>query len=561
MISRKNWDIDSLLVNNNDRATRISNKFLPRPSCYKTPNLTKSIESLEEIDIPRSSFIDPEMHKLMSELGSPRYSRYEVVSYASTLRAGSPVACLPSNRESAGSLIEFAGQIPQLCQQRPDYKPQSLRPNSLLPESHFEYRPLSYWRDSDETTLYSATLRTSSSSPYEPVAFHRNQSFAKRGVTPLQLESLCSDLDSDIFSYQASCCSSEARPSTPTSRLVPSLSFCSTADSSPSSIMTYTSSQDMAQSYGIVEHVEQPKVKKSKNQLPRLILGDTNSRANARARNISPPIPSPKFPDANTAAAFSYDRTLSSRSCAPTPSPVPTLRNEVSSFDWDSDGEEGGLSHRLKSMPKTVKSAASFQNLRKQPRPRAESASRPPPMPTAVIISHEYTSVVGIERSSKGSAKLRNSKESKEPASPTPAPATPTSPAKITHVACQQSAHTFHHLTASDYNRTSSEPKPSSPISKFQNKASVYSKRSNTVTSARAPPSPPPNTPLPPTPTLEPKRQGHMLWYSCFQRADNTAANNYINAAQKKCKSKNSGHVGHPGKLRVLMRRVFRLKK
>jgi hypothetical protein len=463
------------------------------------------------------------------------------------------VCYVEPDRDSLGSKYDEFGtvEVPKLCQQQPDERAQYIRPDSLLPPPSFEYRPFSYWRDSDQTTLYSAPLRTSSTSSYEPVTLHRSQSFAKRGVTPSQLESLCSDL---VLSDQSSCCSSEARPTTPASGLTPPLSFSSTTDSSPSSIMTYASSQDMFQIYGTVENVEQPKEKNKKIQPKRLVLGETESRANARARNISAPIPSPKFPDANTAAAFSYHRTPSSKSCAPTPSPVPTLTNEVSVFDFDSeDDDEKGKISRLK-----IKTVKSLQNHRKQTRSRADSASCTPPVPNAVPTTIERTSNATVKRGSKGSLNLRSSKESQQPTSPTPAVAAPASPATVTRIASHGTAYTIYHSILSHDNRASSEAKPSSPITKHQKKLSDRRKRSNTVASTRFPPAPPPNTPLPPTPTLAAQRQSRASWYSCFSRTDNTAANSYITAAQKNRRSKTPAR---PSKIRALMRQVFRLRK
>ena len=566
------WDIDPFLVNNTNPATRSLGKPGSRTPLTWQPNLNPSFESIVEINIAHSPLdCDPEISRLMSPAGSCRQSRQEVLSFPSTLRAIDPASFESIYDGDEGYRDHY--EIPM----------QGSRPQSLLPNALFEYQHTGSYRNNP--SVYSAHLHTASwssnqstfcSEPDQHTASHspsllppspppshpshtlqRNKSFAKRSVTPLQLEKLRSTLDREEFPDEVSRCSSEALPSTPTSSCLPSISFSSTVESSPSSVMTSTSAQDMVQTHAVIEHTDEPEKKGNRKQPRRPVLGDTQTRV-AQAMNISLPIPSPTYPNANTAAerSSSYHWAPSSRSHAP--SPAPTLTAEVSVFDPASDDDEGKLSHRLK----TVRSAVSL-NLRNQSRARANSSTRPPPMPSTTGLAGGRTSDPTSQLSRKGSVKLRSSKESKQATSPTMAFTSPAS-SPTYRVTSNGTTRTSYHSAKSNANRASSEAETTTPAARLRKKMSVRSKRSNTASSTSSPPTPPPNTPLPPTPRLTStaaKRQSRISWYSCFSRAENTEAAAYVAEQRKQRRSKTSTKTSSPGRVRVFFTRILRLKK
>jgi hypothetical protein len=272
----------------------------------------------------------------------------------------------------------------------------------------------------------------------------------------------------------------------------------------------------MSQTYGIVEHVEQPNEKRK--ALPkRLVLG------HVQPRNISSPIPSPTFLDVHGAGAASHPRL------APTPCPALIDSMEVSMFD-DSDDEEGKFSHHVKK----IKSAVSLQNLHTKSRARAESSARnAPPLPTPAPVAG-WTNDENAQRGSSGSLRPRNSKDSTKSTSPT--------------------------VAAAPFAGQST-----SPVAILQKKLSVRRTRSNTGSSTASAPSPPPNTPVPPTPKLtRDRRQSRMSWYQFFSRAEPLDHPAFIMAKPKKRSDKTSkrGNRGcSPGKVRVFFTKVFRLRK
>jgi hypothetical protein len=278
--------------------------------------------------------------------------------------------------------------------------------------------------------------------------------------------------------------------------------------------MTHESIQNMPQTYGIVEHVEQPREKRLARP-KRLALG------HIQPRNISSPIPSPTFLDVHGTHAASYPRLA--------PSPAPINAMEVSMFD-DSDEEEGKFSHHVKK----IKSAVSLQNLHTKSRARAESSSRnPPPMPV-LSLGAEWTNDGIAQRTSNGSTRPRHMKESNKSTSPT--------------------------LATAPF-----EAQSTSPVARLQKKMSVSRIRSNTGSSASSAPSPPPNTPISPTPKLKSDiKQSRISWYQCFSRAEPVEHPIFSITKQKQRDSKASKKSikgSSPGKVRVFFKKVFRLRK
>ena len=591
---RKSYlDINPFLFDNHEQARRASRKPFSNPLLRYGSVLYKSVDSIAEIDIFYLLFCeDLELSRPMPPLGSSRQSRYESAPYSPAFRVTSQSSSSSTHRISRNSIYEKeSSDFDYPFQPHHEVRAPDSRRENLLPESLSKYQPGSH---NINSCVYSAALHSNSSSKqstfcpetdpystsYSPTlltplssfgqlhTLRRNQSFAKRSVTLLQLENLRSSLDRETFSDELSRCSREALRITTASSPLPSLSSSLTADSFQSSITTSSSSQEMRQTYDVAGQVEQPGKKSIRAYPKRLVLGDTQYRVNAQALNISSPNPSPKYPDSNTAAerSSSYHWTPSSRSCAPTPSPAPTLTAEVSVFDPDSD-DEGKKSSRLRTKLSTV----SLGNLRNQSRARTDSTSRTPPMPSAPISTVDRTSDATLQRSSKGSIKARSSKESKKVSSPNISVASPiSSPAN--RVTSSTTARTSFHSARSNHNRPSSEAMPSaSPMARLQKKISVCSKRSNTADSTSTPPTPPPNTPSPPTPKLTPtamKRQSYMSWYSCFSRAENTEAATFVAVQQqqqqqkkKKRRSTTRAKKFLGNRVRVFLERVFRPRK
>lgn len=585
-------DTDPLLVSKNDPATQKANNRLRRTPfrVQYQQNLFASVESFLETDIPSPSLDhDPEIERLMSPTGSFRQSRPEFESPASTLRASSEIFYSEPDRDSFGSISEdFYDDLAvdhacvrqpyqpyqtnqllqQLCQSDEQSRSQILRPASVLPAARLEYRPSSY----TSSTGYSAPLHTNSASwssnrstlsssnldivPASSKQFNtlqRYNSFAKRSVTPLAVESLCEDLYREVFAYESSCCSSEARPSTPVSSLLPSRSFSSSAGTSPTSILTHASSQNMAQG-GILEHHEKAEEKKTRFQPKHIALG------HAQLRKISAPVLSTSFPAVNNTAATSYRCTPSSRGSPPSPSQVPTQPTEVSMFD-DSDDEEGIFFHHVRK----IKSAVSLQNLHTRSRAPAESSARTtPPMPSAFILAADGTSDEMFQRSSRGSINLHCDKESNKSNSLTTAVASPAW-APVHRGASNDAAETLSHSTTAIHKRASLKYKSSSPVAaRLQKNLSVCSKRSNIASSASSSPTPTHDVPTSSTPKListADRSQSHMSWYTCFSRPEPTDANVYGTSQQQRRNnkvSKRGSKSSTPGKIRVFFKRVFR---
>ena len=566
------FDLGPLSTPNNSPLTRELNCPFRR-SPFRPQKLTASVESLLEADIPSPTLDhDPEIERLMSPSGSTRQSRQDVFSSPSTYRASSPDYSLEADRDSARSTYyEYYHDLTSefdVPQPYDSYSPygsyqadqtsgnQGLRPGSVLPAAQSEYHQNWY----TDRNLYSASLhppswssrsstlcrsnRTNFSDPVNQINdLERNRSFAKRGVTPVALQSLREKFDKEVYeascwpcesqrdtpapslldAYGASRCSSETRPSTPASSLPPNLSFSSTT-TSPYSVMASPSSQDisMSQTYGIVEHAEPKRQKKARVLPERLTLRHT------QPRNISSPIPSPKFFDIHGTTTTSYPRI------APSPSPAPSTAIEISMFD-DSDDEEGKFSHHVKK----IKSAVSLQNLHTKSRARTDSSAQaPPPMPSALATGTELTEGGMLQRSSNGSLRLSHSKESYKSPSPTLAPA-------------------------------SLEVQLASPVARLQKKISIRRISSNTTSSRSSAPSPPPNTPNSPTPRLASvtkanRRQSRMSWYQCFSRAgaaETPATTSIKSKKSSKRGSKTSIRSPSQGKVRIFFEKVFGLRR
>lgn len=579
MTSTESFDIRSYLIHDNDPASREPDKTPPKNpnrAAYR-PKISASVESLLEFDIPSPSLDhDPDVQMLMSPTASLRRSRQEIYSYAPTFRSSSAGFYLEADRDSCGSIYDdfnddLTSDFDNFHQPFQHLQSQILRPTSVLPATQLEYHPRLYndqysaplyntasW-SSNQSTVYSSYLSTSSSSTDHSNTTQRVKSSAKRSVTPLAVESLREELDREVSAYEASRRSSEARPSTPAPSLLPSLSFSSSTDGSLSSIRTDTSSQRMAHDHKTMEHVEQRVNKKTAASPKRPALGDTKPRINARARVISAPIPSPKFTDVHSATATSRQYTPPSRSFAPTP--VPTLSAvEVSMFD-DSDDEEGTFSHHVKK----IKSAVSLQNLHTKSRARAESSTHMSPrMPSASIPAADCTDDRLVQRGSEGTVKLRNSKNSDcstgammaKSASPT-----------LYHSSSSRTDHGLSHSLMINHSRASSETKPSSPVAKLQKKMSTGSKRSKNVSSDSSTAQNPLNTPIPPTPvcaTTANRKKSRMSCYSCFSRPDVTEATDHSTIQQQKRlskASKKSTKVLPPARIRVFFKKIYRLRK
>ena len=565
------FDLGPPFIPNNSPPTRELNCPFRR-SPFRPQKLTASVESLLEADIPSPTLDhDPEIERLMSPSGSSRQSQQDVFSSPSTHRASSPNYFLEADRDSARSTYyEYYHDLTsEFDVPRPydSYSPynsyqadqpsgnQGLRPGSVLPAAKSEYHQNWY----TDRNLYSASLHPPSSSLTSSTlcvsdrtnfsdrdnlsdGIKRNKSFTKRSVTPVALQSLREKFDKEVYeasrwpcevqgdtlasslldAYEASRCSSETRPSTPASSLLPNLSFSSTA-TSPYSVMGSPSSQDisMSQTCGMVEHAEPKKQKKTRALPERLTLRHT------QPRNISSPIPSPKYFDIHGATTTSYPRL------APSPSPAPPTAIEISMFD-DSDDEEGKFSHHVKK----IKSAVSLQNLHTKSRARTESSAHAPPMPSAPATGTERTEGGILQRSSNGSLRLRQSKESYKPPSPTLAPA-------------------------------SFEAHFTSPVVRLQKKISIRRIRSNTTSSTSLAPSTPPNTPSSPTPRLAQmtkanRRQSRMSWYQCFSRVGAAETPIITSITPKKSSrrgSKTSIRSPSPSKVRIFFEKVFRLRK